>query len=187
MWLNDHVRALGTCAKPASLVAVLLFVAWVVILATPGGFIFVPMMLLPLSALIGVCMLSLFWRRYRTPAAAGLAGIAVAFSLAALPTPAGSFARWAADLADVVVYRADLHRLSDEERRTGVSPAIGVLAVEGFGSLTSGLALDPSRELGLPPELRSAAWRASADHTELGVDGIETRHIIGDYYGWFHD
>ena len=68
-----------------------------------------------------------------------------------------------------------------------MSPPIGVLAVQGFGSLTSGLALDPSRELGLPPELRSAAWKASGDHTELSVDSIETWHIIGDYYAWFHE
>jgi hypothetical protein len=36
-----------------------------------------------------------------------------------------------------------------------------------------GLALGPSRQLGRPRELRSAAWKASADHAELGVDSIE--------------
>jgi hypothetical protein len=53
--------------------------------------------------------------------------------------------------------------------------------------MTSGIAFDPTGEIVLPSNKRSQAWMAAAGQTELGVEELQARHIVGDYYSWFHD
>ncbi len=74
-----------------------------------------------------------------------------------------------------------------ELRRKGVSPAIAVIGIEGFGSLTFGIALDPTGEIAVARDKRSKAWTEVAASTELSIEGMEAHHIVGDYYSWFHD
>jgi hypothetical protein len=79
----------------------------------------------------------------------GLIAIAL---LACIPTVARSPAEWTAELAQLVFYRGTLLRQADELRRSGVSPAVAAVAIDGFGSMTSGIALDPTGEILLTPE-----------------------------------
>lgn len=194
--MNDHARTLqrSTLILVASLVALTLLAIWIAILAIPGALLFV--MLVPLSfprasiaigTLFLVGFITLCWLRRWRIVFGSLTGIVIAILLSAIPTPACSFSRWVADVADVAYYHAVLQRLADGSRRRGESPPIGVLALDGFGSLTSGLALDPSGEIILPANRRSGAWTAVGGQTELGVERMEARHILGSYYAWFHD
>jgi hypothetical protein len=41
--------------------------------------------------------------------------------------------------------------------------------------------VDPTGEIVLPADRRSKAWAATAGQTELGVEGLEARHIVGNY------
>ena len=194
--MNGHARTLqrSTFILVASLVALTLLAIWIAILAIPGALLFV--MLVPLSfpktsitlgALFFVGVITLCWLRRWRIVIGSLTGLVIAILLSEIPTPARSFSRWVADVADVAYYHAGLQRLADGSRRKGESPPIGVLALDGFGSLTSGLALDPSGEIILPANRRSRAWTAVGGQTELGVESMEARHILGSYYAWFHD
>ena len=178
----------------ASLVAPTLLAIWIAILAVPGALLFVlfvplsfPKVFITLGALVCVGFISLCWLRHWRVVSGIVTGVVIAILLSEIPMPARSFARWAADLADVAYYHAVLQRLAEGSRRKGESPPIGVLALDGFGSLTSGLALDPSGEILLPVNRRSRAWTAVGGQTELGVESMEARHIFGSYYAWFHD
>jgi len=52
--------------------------------------------------------------------------------------------------------------------------------------MTSGIAYDPSGEIMLPADRRSAGWKASVGQSELGVTDFQARPIVGAYYSWFH-
>jgi hypothetical protein len=184
----------STFALIASLVSLPMLAIWVAILAIPSAWLYVlllaighPKISLAVVALIAVGVISLGRQRRWATVGGILTGLLIALLISAVPTPARSFSRWAADLADVAYYHSDLQRLANASRARGESPAIGVLALDGFGSLTSGLALDPSGEILLPANRRSRAWDAVGGQTELGLESMEARHIIGSYYGWFHD
>ena len=99
-----------------------------------------------------------------------LGGLIAIALLACVPTVARSPAEWTAELAQLVFYRGTLLRQADELRRSGVSPAVAAVAIDGFGSMTSGIALDPTGEILLTPDKRSRQWTAAAGKTELGVE-----------------
>jgi hypothetical protein len=194
--VSDRVGTLErfTFIWVASLVALTLVAIWIAVLAVPGGILFVvlipfsfPRVSIILGALGCVAFISLCWLRYCRIVGGILTGVVIAILLSTIPKPALSFSRWAADLAEVAYYHNVLQRLADESRLKGESPPIGVLTLDGFTTLASGLALDPSGEIMLPANQRSGAWNAVGGQTELGVENMDARHIIGNYYAWFHD
>jgi hypothetical protein len=175
------------------IVALMVLVLWITVLAIPGAWLFVALATADFSGvtativtLIGTATILGFWRWNK------VAGVAMATSLLTVvvmtlaPTPAQSLARWASNWVQLAYYRSALIGQLREQRLCRASPAVAVIAVDGFGSMTSGLALDPTGELSLPAGRRSRAWNATAGETELGVEGLEVRHIMGDYYAWFH-
>jgi hypothetical protein len=191
---RDRMLQRSTFALSASLVALSLLAIGVAILAVPGALLYVvtlpfehPKATVGFGALVCVGLIRLCWRRRWATVGGVLTGLGIALLLSVAPMPARSFSRWAADLADVAYYHADLRRLADASRRRGESPALGVLTLDGFGTLTSGLALDPSGEIILPAVRRSRAWIAASAYTELSIESMNARHIIGNYYAWFHD
>ena len=115
-----------------------------------------------------------------------VAGLLAAAALALLPNPPSSFLSRVSNLIEVVTYRGALQQQVLDLTRQGISPTVAEIAVDGFGSLTTGIAYDPTGEILLPKGQQSAQWKAVADRTELGVDGLEARHIVGGYYRWFH-
>jgi hypothetical protein len=108
------------------------------------------------------------------------------FALGAFPTPPVSPVGWAANVARVVYFRRELRSSYLQAKSHGESVAVGQLPLDGFGSLTSGLAYDPSREIERPADKRSDAWMLGPGRTELGLGNLEVHHIFGSYYFWFH-
>ncbi len=189
----EGMRArLGRVLAPLA-VTLALFAAYVAVYAVPGAWLLTILLVAPspVAAAIGGAFLALgltwlFWRRHWISGAAMLAGLVALVLAVSLPDPADSLGGRAIDLAHVVAYRGTLQEMADQARAQGVSPVIAVHAIDGFGSMTSGIAYDESGEVGLPPEKRSKGWQTVAGETELSVDGLEARHIIGGYYAWFH-
>jgi hypothetical protein len=144
-------------------------------------------MIVPASMLaFATVLVLLFWRRNRASGMTMLGGLIIVVLLAYIPTASTSPAKRIAVLAQLVCYRGALLRQADELKRRDVSPAVAAIAIDGFGSMTSGIALDPTGEILLKPEKRSRQWTATAGETELGVEDLQARHIIGEYYWWLH-
>lgn len=171
-----------------------LFAAYSAMLAVPGGTLLLVLLevaLSPVAAgvlalLASVFLVRWFWRRHPVSGVSMLSALIALVILAAVPGPADSASRWAANLIDVVAYSGALDDQVRQMRDEGVSPTIAVLAIDGFGSMTSGIAYDPTGEILRPPEQRSKSWWAVGGQTELALDGLEARPIVGHYYAWFH-
>jgi hypothetical protein len=175
-------------------VACVLFALWVAMLAVPGALLIaviyimsVPRMIVPACALaLAAVLVLLFWWRNWVSGMTMLGGLIAIALLVYVPTVSTSPAKWTAELVQLSFYRGALLRQADELRRRGVSPAVAAVAIDGFGSMTSGIALDPTGEILLKPDERSSQWTATAGKTELGVEDLQARHILGEYYSWFH-
>ena len=175
-------------------VALLLLAAWVALLAVPGAWLMAaiffathtPTFLVGSATALVVGLVGACWLLHRVAGVTMLCGLIVVVVLCAVPNAAESPASWLAHLAQLVYYRDDLLHQEAELQRKGVSPAIAVLAVDGWGSMTSGLALDRTGEIMLPADKRTPGWNATGGQTELSADTREARHIVGDYYFWFH-
>jgi len=185
---------LGLVLRPLIVVS-MLFAIWVAILAIPGAWFLAIICLLDFGVLatmivagiVTAVMTVLFWRYHWVSGVTMLAAFIALPLLCCEPTIASSASKWVADVAQLIYYRPVLLRRAEQLRENGLSPSVAAVTVDGFGSATFGLALDPTGEILLPPEKRSKAWTATAEHTELGVDNLAARHIIGDYYSWFYD
>ncbi len=174
-------------------VTLALFGAYVAVYAVPGAWLLTALVVAPSpagAAIVGVFLAIgltwIFWRRHWISGATMLGGLVALVLAVSLPDPADSVAGRAIDLAHVAAYSGALQEMAEQARAQGVSPVIAVLAIDGFGSMTSGIAYDESGEVALPPEKRSKAWQTVAGETELSVDGLQARHIVGGYYAWFH-
>ena len=178
---------------PPLLVSLALFAVCVAVFAIPGAWMLLAILYVGYSgfsiaaaALLLVAVVFVFWRRHWISGAAMLIGISLVAGSAIVPIPADSISRKAAELVGVVCYYRIMQGQLEEQKKNGVSPAIAVISIDGFGSMTSGIAYDPTGEILLPPASRSKSWVATAGQTELGLEGLEARHIIGNYYSWFH-
>jgi len=175
-------------------VALLLFALWIAKLAVPGAWLIVavytvslPKATLVVGALvIAITMVALFWWRHWISGATMLFGLIALVLLASQPTVGRPPSRSVADVVQLIYYRNDLLRQAAELRRTGTSPAVASITIDGFGSMANGIALDPTGEILLQAEKRSKSWTATTGQTELGVEGLEARHLVGNYYSWFH-
>jgi UDP-N-acetylmuramyl pentapeptide phosphotransferase/UDP-N-acetylglucosamine-1-phosphate transferase len=174
------------------LVGVVLFAAWVILQAIPYGWLYLALPLehpiwsitlsLLLLVLIGVLERFGLLRRLIDGRTTLIVLVAV-FLMIFLPFPR----LYAVDALRVMMYHDQLQLLERQLRTRGVTPAVAVIPLDGFGNLASGVAYDPTGEILLPPARRSPAWTANAvDADELSVSGIEVRHVVGGYYAWFH-
>jgi len=112
--------------------------------------------------------------------------VPLVLALGIFPQPVNSPVGWAANVLKVIYYHNDLQHSYVEAKRSGQTLPVSQVYTDGFGSLTSGLAYDPSGEIALPANRRSRAWTAGAGATELGINSLEAHHIFGAYYQWFH-
>jgi hypothetical protein len=127
------------------------------------------------------------WRRNWISGVSMLCAPLLVTILGAFPQPVSSPIGWAANVARVFYYRNELQKSYLDARGHGESIPVGQLYLDGFGSLTSGLAYDPSGEISLPVNKRSKAWTSGPGRTELGLENLNVHHIVGSYYHWFHD
>lgn len=139
-----------------------------------------------LTALLVTGTVVALWRRHWTSGVTMLAGFFLLFAAAGVPSPVQSLCRKGADVIHVMWFRNSLEMQARSLRERGISPTVAVIAIDGFGSMRDGIAYDPSGEIMLQPDKRSAEWVTAAGQSELGIDGLQVRHIVGNYYSWFH-
>lgn len=108
------------------------------------------------------------------------------FTMSLAPKPGASASRWVADLLDVAAFRGDLLRQMNRQQGHATDQHIAVVYLAGFGSLTNGLAYDPSRGLDNPSRITDPLWRSEFESTELSLSNADIRHVVGPYYAWFH-
>jgi len=170
-----------------------LFALWVALIGVPGAWLFAVLVYVPhvktsivILILIAIASVAAFWRYHRVSGSVMAASLIALYLLIAVPTPGQSVARFVADLAQILYYRTTLQELARAPSSNGSRHSVVALEMDGFGSMTSGIAIDPTGEILLPPKKRSSAWREAAGETELDEETIEVRHIVGSYYSWFH-
>ena len=66
-------------------------------------------------------------------------------------------------------------------------PRLAVFTMDGFISMSSGVAFDESDEIGLPPGQQTDAWKVRAADTELSAGDFVAKRLIGHYYRWWSD
>lgn len=174
-------------------VAFCLFVAYSAVLSVPNAWLLIVVLVAvgPVVIAVGGLILSflltrLFWRRHWISGVSMFVGLIALVLAAVFPTLAESPSRKVVDLIHVLSYQKELDQQVRELKDQGISPTIAAVAIEGFGSMTTGIAYDPTGEILLPPEKRTKSWLAIASQTELGFEGVEAQPIIGNYYSWFH-
>jgi len=126
------------------------------------------------------------WRRNRIAGLSALCAPLLVVVLGTFPHPVTSPIGWAANVIAVIRHRDELQSSFLESKREGQVPPVGQIGLDGFGSLGSGLAYDPSGEIALPMDKRSESWNNERGLSELGLRSLQVHHIFGSYYHWFH-
>jgi hypothetical protein len=187
-----ETRSLTVFILPV-LVGLVLFTAWVTLAALPYGWLYLlsPLLHPVWSIALALLLLALMGLLERLGLLQRLIDgrtmlivLVALFLMIFLPFPRSTISLKVVDALRVMMYHDDLQLLERQLRAKGVTPPIAVIAIDGFGSLASGVAYDPTGEILLSPDKRSAAWIAQSG--ELSVDGLEVRHVVGSYYAWFH-
>ncbi len=143
--------------------------------------------LIPIAAFLAIVALTFFhWRRHWLSGFSLICAVLLVFAFGTFPNPVSSPVGWTANVLKVIYYHDALQRSYLEAKKSGQTSPVGQVYTDGFGSLTSGLAYDPSNQIALPASTRSKAWTDGPGATELGIDSLEAHHIIGPYYQWFH-
>ena len=151
------------------------------------GVLFYGFGFIPIAAILAIAAVSfLYWRRHWLSGLSLSCAAPLVFAFGIFPHPVDSPVGWAANVLKVIYYHNDLQRSYMEAKKSGQTSPVGQVYTDGLGSLTSGLAYDPSREIALPANQRSQAWTDGPGATELGMNDFEAHHIFGSYYQWFH-
>jgi hypothetical protein len=92
----------------------------------------------------------------------------------------------AADYVQFYVgYPLFAHAVSQLPRNNG--PRLAVFTMDGFISMSSGVAFDESDEISLSAGKQTDAWKIRAAHTELSTDDFVAKRLVGHYYRWWSD
>lgn len=151
------------------------------------GLFFYGFGIIPVVLILSIAALSLvYWRRHWLSGLSLICAAPLVFAFGTFPHPVNSPVGWAANVFKVIYYHNALQRSYVDAKKRGQASPLGQVYTDGFGSLTSGLAYDPSNEIALPANQRSKAWADGPGATELGIDSLEAHHIFGAYYQWFH-
>lgn len=143
---------------------------------------------IPIALILAIAALSfIYWRRHWLSGLSLICAAPLALAIGIFPNPVNSPVGWAANVLKVIYYHNDLQHSYVEAKKSGQASPVGLVYTDGLGSLTSGLAYDPSSEIALPATQRSKGWNDGPGRTELGVDNLEAHHVFGPYYQWFHD
>jgi hypothetical protein len=77
------------------------------------------------------------------------------------------------------------HAVSQLPRNAG--PRLAVFTMDGFISMSNGVAFDESDEVGRPAGQQTDEWKLRATHTELSTGVFVAKRLIGHYYLWWSD
>ena len=113
-------------------------------------------------------------------------GIIALIICAKWPSPSESLVVKTAKFTQFIYYQNELKKQAEKLQNNGVSPTLVTVCIDSFGSLAYGIAFDPTGEIMLPVKNRSRSWLLSAEQTELSIEGMEAKHIVGNYYSWLH-
>lgn len=176
---------------PGITLFIVLLIGSIVMMSLPVllvvGLLFYGSGLIPIAVILAIAAVSFFyWRRHWLSGLSLICAVPLVFCFWSFPHPVNSPVGWAANVLKVIYYHNDLQRSYVEAKKSGQTLPVGQVYTDGLGSLTSGLAYDPSREIALPANQRSQAWTDGPGATELGMNDFEAHHIFGSYYQWFH-
>ena len=68
--------------------------------------------------------------------------------------------------------------------RMNDGPRLAVFMMNGFISMSSGVAFDESDEIILPAGKQTDAWKVRAAHTEFSTGDFVAKRLIGHYCRW---
>lgn len=183
--ITSSVSEAAERSIPAVVVSLLGVICIVALMVLPGAWMFAPVVVSAAVLFwIAICVGSA--RRGKFEGAVMVMVPPLLIGAMLLPHPSASISRWLADLVDITTYRGALLRQVDGSSSGTPNATIGVVAIDGFGSMTRGVAFDASRGLDDPSAVRDPKWRAALEATELSVPGTEIKHVVGAYYSWFH-
>ena len=66
-------------------------------------------------------------------------------------------------------------------------PRLAVFPMDGFISMSHGVAFDESDELDLTAGRQTPEWKARVAHTDLRSGDFDAKRIVGHYYLWWSD
>jgi hypothetical protein len=186
------LRSIFHLLVPGILLFVVLLIGSIVVRSLPVllwiGVFFFGFGVIPIAVILAIAALSFFyWRRHWLSGLSLICAAPLALAVGIFPNPVNSPVGWAANVLKVIYYHNDLQHSYVEAKKSGQASPVGQVYTDGLGSLTSGLAYDPSSEIALQASQRSKAWTEGPGKTELGVDNLEAHHVFGSYYQWFHD
>jgi hypothetical protein len=171
-----------------------LFFLFVALFAIPRSRVFLLFFGMPVIAIVTLIPIALAC----FVAAASLIGRRYVRALSALVLPVvctiaainyGTTLKTCATAADYVQfyvgYPLFAHAVSQLPRDDG--PRLAVFTMDGFISMSSGVAFDESDEISLPAGQQTYAWKVRAAHTELSTGVFVAKRLIGHYYRWWSD
>lgn len=175
----------------APAIAAGLLVIWILILAIPGCwlmFVFLAMPVLttlPWSAVGLVVCISIALHRCRwwVHLSVWLSAAALAL-LVGYPSMGNSAASTARRWLDFAFYRPRLDVEVRAQHLDGQWPALARVTIDGFGSMSNGIAYDESGEMALPAGQQSPRWRDAAAGTELAGTTWNALRLYGHYFWW---
>jgi len=189
----------------APAIALGLCVIWILILAIPGALLLFLMLVVPVLVVLPPSLEVLPWlaiglamavvvdvlgrrlqrRRFRwSVCGSALASTAMLALLVSYPSARDSAATTASRWVDFAFYRRDLDAQVREQHRSGQSPALVVITIDGFITIVHGIAYDESGEMALPVGRQSERWRAAAAGGELDGDTWSATRLYGNYFWW---
>jgi hypothetical protein len=141
--------------------------------------------LIPIARSCFVAAASLKGRRYLRALSALVLPIVCTIAAANY----GSALKTCAAAADYVQFYVGYpffaHAVSQLPRNDG--PRLAVFTMDGFLSMSSGVAFDESDEIILPAGKQTDAWKVRAAHTEFSTGDFVAKRLIGHYYRWWSD
>lgn len=180
----NRQRPIARPVKAVGAAVLVAFISSVAILAIPGSGFLVLLLTLSIGTIILVALFIALWRRHWALIGYGVVSLFAIALLEVVPSPSESAATYSAWLVRVVLYRSDLKIMAKTIGEKRGLPPIAAVGIDGFGSMTDGIAVDPTGEILLQPSKRSEAWKEAAEYTDIGLPDLHARHIVGPYYRW---
>jgi hypothetical protein len=174
--------------------AIVLFLLCVALLAIPGSRLFLlffgfPVIgvisLIPIALSCFVAATCLKERRYLKSLSALVLPILCTIATLNYGTTLRTCASVANYVQFYVGYPFFAHAVSQLPRNA--RPRLAVFTMDGFISMSNGVAFDESDELDLPAGKQTGEWKVRAEHTELSTGDFVAKKLIGHYYLWWSD
>jgi hypothetical protein len=141
--------------------------------------------LIPIALSCFVAVTSLKERRYLKALSALVLPIVCTIAAVNYGTTLRTCATAANYVQFYVGYPFFAHAVSQLPRNAG--PRLAVFTMDGFISMSNGVAFDESDEVGLPAGQQTDEWKVRATHTELSTGVFVAKRLIGHYYLWWSD